>query len=313
MDVLVLGGGPDSERQVSLWSSQGVADALKGLGTYRVRYEVIGRLTQAELSGLPGDVIFPVLHGGWGEGGGLQDLLERDGRAYVGCRPQAARLAMDKLATKAAAWRVDVRTQEAAVFNAADEGCPFEAPVVVKPVHEGSSVGVHFVRSPGEWAGVRERVMSEQREHPGRVHMIERAVLGGRELTVGMLDGKVLAPIEIIPKVAFYDFEAKYTSDDTKYVVEPELPAGVKQAIQGAAKQMWDALGARHLARVDFLLDKQGTPWLLEVNTMPGFTGHSLMPMAAKHAGLSYADLAAKLVELAVRDHQHPAARKAAV
>jgi D-alanine-D-alanine ligase len=256
-------------------------------------------------------VVFPVLHGGWGEGGGIQDLLERDGRAYVGCRPNAARLAMDKLATKAAAWRVGVRTQEAAVFNAADEGCTLEFPVVVKPVHEGSSVGVHFVRTVDEWPAVRAKVIAEQREHAGRVYMVEKAVLGGRELTVGVLDEQELAPIEIIPKVAFYDFEAKYTSDDTKYVVDPELPSEVKAEVQASARKMWKALGARHLARVDFLLDRSGTPWLLEVNTMPGFTSHSLLPMAAKHAGLSYAELAARLVEMAVRDHH--AARKVAV
>jgi D-alanine-D-alanine ligase len=311
IEVLVLGGGPDSERQVSLWSSQGVADALAGLGQYRVRYEVIGRLTQRELSALPGEVVFPVLHGGWGEGGGLQDLLEQDGRPYVGCRPHAARTAMDKLATKIAAARAGVLTQDTAVFNPDDEGCAIEFPIVAKPVHEGSSVGVHFVREASEWASVRVKVIAEQREHVGRVYMVERAVLGGRELTVGMLDGEVLAPIEIIPKVAFYDFEAKYTSDDTKYIVEPDLPRGVKDVIQAAARRMWEAIGARHLARVDFLLDKGGTPWLLEVNTMPGFTSHSLLPMAAKHAGLSYAELASRLVEMAVRDGQ--AARKAAV
>jgi D-alanine-D-alanine ligase len=312
IEVLVLGGGPDAERQVSLWSSQGVADALKGLGRYRVRYEVIGKLTQAELSTLPGDVVFPVLHGGWGEGGGLQDLLEADGRQYVGCRPHAARTAMDKLATKLAAAQAGVLTQECAVFNPADEGCALEFPAVVKPVHEGSSVGVHFVRDASEWPGVRAKVIAEQREHRARVYMIERAVLGGRELTVGMLDGRVLAPIEIIPKVAFYDYEAKYTSDDTRYVVEPELPAGVKATILEASRRMWDALGARHLARVDFLLDRAGTAWLLEVNTMPGFTGHSLLPMAAKHAGMSYAELAASLVEMALRDSDRHAARKAA-
>ena len=302
MEVLVLGGGPDSERQVSLWSSLGVADALRGLGR-PVRYEVIGKLTQKELAALPGDVIFPVLHGGWGEGGGLQDLLEADGRPYVGSKAHAARLAMDKLATKMAAARAGVPTAECAVWNPSDEGCPIAFPVVVKPVHEGSSVGVHFVREAGEWAAVREKVLSEQREHPSRVYMIERAVLGGRELTVSVLDGRVLAPIEIIPKVAFYDYEAKYTSDETQYRVDPELPAGVKELVRGAAAKMWEALGLRHLARVDFLLDRQGTAWLLEVNTMPGFTSHSLMPMAAAHAGLSYADLCAALVDMAVRDH----------
>jgi D-alanine-D-alanine ligase len=213
---------------------------------------------------------------------------------------------MDKFATKMAAAKAGVLTQAATIFNPADEGCPLEFPVVVKPVHEGSSVGVHFVRTASEWPTLRAKVLAEQDQHPGRVYMIERAVLGGRELTVGMLDGQVLAPIEIIPKVAFYDFEAKYTSDDTRYVVNPPLHQSVKDTIQAAARTMWHALGCRHLARVDFLLDTSGTAWLLEVNTMPGFTSHSLLPMAAKEAGLSYAQLAARLVELAVRDHAPP-------
>ncbi len=301
--VLVLGGGPDAERQVSLWSSQAVADALGASGSWDVRYEVIGRLSQAELAALPGDIVFPVLHGGWGEGGGLQDLLEADGRAYVGCRPRAARLAMDKLATKVAAAVAGVRSAQTAVFNPNDDGCPLDFPVVVKPVHEGSSVGVHFVPAAPDWPAVRDKVIAEQREQPGRVYMVERAVLGGRELTVGVLDGQVLAPIEIKPAVAFYDYEAKYTSDATKYEVNPPLPAGVKEQVQESAAKMWRALGARHLARVDFLLDASGVPWLLEVNTMPGFTSHSLLPMAAKDAGLSFAELVSKLVAMAVRDH----------
>jgi D-alanine-D-alanine ligase len=132
--------------------------------------------------------------------------------------------------------------------------------------------------------------------------MIERAILGGRELTVGLIDGKALAPIEIKPAVAFYDYEAKYHSDDTRYLTDPDLPTGVKAAIQKYAERLFAELGCRHLARADFILDSSGEPWLLEINTMPGFTGHSLLPMAAGHAGLSFGALAAKLVELAMRD-----------
>ncbi len=148
-EVLVLGGGPDAEREVSLWSSKAVAEALTSLGRYRVRYEIIGKLTGAELKKLPGEVVFPVLHGGWGEGGPLQELLEADGRAFVGCGPAAARLAMDKLATKMASVKAGVLTAPSAVFNPADEGCPLAFPVVMKPVHEGSSVGVRIVRLQG--------------------------------------------------------------------------------------------------------------------------------------------------------------------
>jgi D-alanine-D-alanine ligase len=302
-EVLVLGGGPDSEREVSLWSSKAVAESLESLGRFRVRYEVIGRLTAQELKRLPGEVIFPVLHGGWGEGGPLQDLLEADGRAFVGCGPRAARVAMDKMATKMAAAKVGIATAPAAIFNPNDVGCPIAMPVVIKPIHEGSSVGVHIVRTDTDLPRAHEAVRQDQARHPGRVYMIEQAILGGRELTVGVLDSQVLAPIEIIPAVAFYDYAAKYTSDDTKYQVAPNLPAGVTETIQQAAAKLCREVGVRHLARVDFILDKQGQAWLLEVNTMPGFTSHSLLPMAAKHAGLSFADLCARLVELAKRDH----------
>src|ERR1051325_10902965 len=150
-EVLVLGGGPEAEREVSLWSSKAVAEALTSLGRYRVRYEVIGKLTSAQLKSLPGEVVFPVLDGWWVEGGPLQDLLEVDGRAFVGCGPTAARLAMDKLATKMMAAKAGVLTAASAVFNRDDEGCPLPFPVVVKPVHEGSSVGVHFVRTQEQW------------------------------------------------------------------------------------------------------------------------------------------------------------------
>src|SRR5687768_7970571 len=115
--VLVLGGGPDAEREVSLNSSKGVAEALRAGGKHTVEYKVIDRITRAELKALPGDVIFPVLHGAFGEGGPLQDLMELDGRPYVGCRPQAARLAMDKMASKLCAARAGIPTAESAVFN----------------------------------------------------------------------------------------------------------------------------------------------------------------------------------------------------
>ncbi len=143
--VLVLGGGPDAEREVSLVSSKAVAAAIDRSGSFRANYQVIDRATLADLQGMAGEVVFPVLHGGWGEGGPLQDLLEQDGRPFVGCRGGAARLAMDKLATKLLACQLGVPTQPASAYNARDTACPFAFPVVLKPVHEGSSVGVHIV------------------------------------------------------------------------------------------------------------------------------------------------------------------------
>jgi D-alanine-D-alanine ligase len=304
--VLVLGGGPDAEREVSLVSSRAVAEALRTRGTYRVHLEVIDRLDAAGLARLPGEIIFPVLHGGWGEGGPLQELLERDGRAFVGCGSRAARLAMDKIATKLAAARLGIPTPPAAVLNPGDSGRGVALPVVVKPVHEGSSVGVYICREEQDWSRAIAGVRADVASHPTRVYMIEGAVLGGRELTVGVLDGKALPIVEIRPAVEFYDYQAKYNRDDTAYTVSPELPRGVAAQIADPAQRLAQELGVRHLCRVDFLLDPGGGPWLLEVNTLPGFTGHSLFPMAAADRrdgpGLDMPALTEHLVNLARRD-----------
>ncbi|QOI98988.1 MAG: D-alanine--D-alanine ligase [Phycisphaeraceae bacterium] len=307
--VLVLGGGPDAERPVSLISAKAVADALTAAG-WAVHHAVIDRPSDAHLAQLPGDVVFPVLHGGWGEGGPLQDLLERAGRPYVGSPPGPARLAMDKVATKMAAVHAGIPTAQAAVLNTRDEGCPLgDYPVVVKPVHEGSSVGVHICRNADDWRAARKAATADAAAHPGRVYMVERAVLGdagarpARELTVGVLDlgegPEALDIIEIVPAEGFYDYKAKYERHDTTYTVNPPLPPGVRDRVRGWAVDLFRALGCRDLARVDFLLDQAGNAWLLEVNTMPGFTDHSLLPRAAQHAGIPMGSLCGALVRRA--------------
>jgi D-alanine-D-alanine ligase len=301
--VLVLGGGPDAEREVSLNSSKGVAEALRAGGRYSVEYRVIDRISLSELKQLPGDVIFPVLHGAFGEGGPLQDLMEQDGRPSIGCRPSAARLAMDKMASKLYAARVGIPTAEACIFNPRDETCPLPFPVVMKPVHDGSSVGLHIVNCGKCWASARPAAVSDIQERPGRAYMIERFI-AGKELTVGLLDGKPLPVIHIQPADGPYDYEAKYRRSDTRYHVDPDLPTALKQQVQAMAEKLGGAIGVRHVARVDFLLDSENRPWLLEINTMPGFTATSLVPKAARHIGLEMADLCAKLVEMALRDHQ---------
>jgi D-alanine-D-alanine ligase len=300
--VLVLGGGPDAERQVSLDSAAGVAAAIRDSGRFDVVERTIDRITSAEFRALPGDVIFPVLHGAFGEGGPLQDILDRSGRPYVGSGPSAARWAMDKMATKLAASRVGIPTPEACVLNLRDEGCPLPFPVVVKPVHEGSSVGLHLVRSPEQWPAVRRAVAEDAATHPARVYMAER-LIGGKELTVGLIDGRPLPTIHIQPADGPYDYEAKYHRDDTRYVLDPELPPGADAAVKDHATALARALGVRHVARVDYLLDEGARAWLLEINTMPGFTSHSLVPKAARHAGTSMPELCAGLVDLALRDH----------
>ena len=307
--ILLLGGGPDAEREVSLTGQRAAKDALISAG-YEVNAVVIDRPTSSEIKSMKGDVIFPLLHGPYGEGGPLQDLLELDGRPYVGCRAPAARLAMDKVATKAIALAAGVPTAQFAVLNTRDSVCPLAFPVVAKPVHEGSSVGVHICRTLADWEKALGAIRLDIKEHPTRVYMVE-AFIKARELTQGVIDpapvsgmaGPRLGIVEIKPAVEFYDYNAKYHSDDTKYEVNPELPAGVADAMYGHAMTMAKKIGVRHLSRIDFLLDEQHQPWLLEVNTLPGFTGHSLLPMAAAASGINFAGLCEKLVQWALRDH----------
>lgn len=304
--VLVLGGGPDAEREVSLKSAAGVAGALREAGKYEVRHQTIDRLDLRSLRALAGDVVFPVLHGGWGEGGPLQDLLEQDGRPYVGCGPRAARIALDKVLTKSVALRMGVPTAEFSIFNAADDACPLPLPVVIKPVHEGSSVGLSICRDAAQWAKARAFVANDVAEHRTRVYMVER-LIEGREITSGILDAAgekpVLLPlVEIAAASGVYDYEAKYNRNDTRYTANPVLLPGVDQVIKQYALRLARGAEIRHLCRVDFILDRTNTAWLLEVNTMPGFTDHSLVPMAAKAAGIDFPGLCVRLVELALRD-----------
>ncbi len=312
LSILVLGGGPDSEREVSLKSAHFIGQALRDSGKYAaVHNQTIDTLSPQELKHLPGDVIFPALHGGWGEGGPLQDLLEADGRPFVGCKARAARHAMDKLAAKLAAVKLGIPTPEARTLDMRDPACPLAFPVIIKPVHEGSTVGLFVCKSPQDWGAARDAIARERSTPTGdRCYMIESCVWHpsrpkARELTVGLIDNQPLPVIEITPADGLYDYEAKYTRNDTTYSVEPTLPGRLTETIQRQTADLARAMNIRHLARADFMLDGDGpdaTAWFLEINTLPGFTDHSLVPMAARHIGLPMPALCAKLIDLALRD-----------
>jgi D-alanine-D-alanine ligase len=299
--VLVLGGGPDAERPVSLTSARAIADALGG--RFTVQLETIDRLSPGDLARMSGDVIFPALHGSYGEGGPLQDVLEADGRPYVGSGPASARACMDKLGTKLVCASLGIKTPRAGVFDPRDDGLPMPLPLVLKPTHDGSSVGLHMCTAPADWEQARAAARMDVRENPGRCYMAERLITG-QELTVGLIgrDGSLeaLPIVEICAARGVYDYQAKYERTDTTYTVEPKLPPGAVERACSQALEAAHALDVRDLARVDFVLDHEDELWMLEVNTMPGFTPTSLLPKAAQARGLSFEDLCEHLVLLAL-------------
>jgi len=299
MKVLVLKGGPDAEREVSLKSGGMVAAALRRAGL-EVNEVAIDRPTQAELASMQGEVIFPALHGPWGEGGPMQEMLERDGRPYIGCRPVAARLAMDKPASKRAVAEVGVPTPAAQVIGPND-ALTLPAPLVLKPCDEGSSVDLRICLD----AAQIERGRAEL--HPHRPTLLAESFIRGREVTIGLLADRDLPIIEVRPKGGTYDYEAKYLRDDTQYLLDPPLPSGVAEAVRRHARAAWNRLGLRDVARLDFMVDERG-PWFLEANTMPGFTDHSLVPKAAAHAGIPMEQLVRSLVEGAAARAARPVA-----
>ncbi len=308
--VLVLAGGPDAEREVSLTSARAISDALGSSGKYQVRHQVIDRPTLANLSALPGDVVWPALHGRWGEGGPLQDLLVSMGRPFVGCGPAAARLAMDKIASKSFASAAGLDTRPTCILDPKDAIRPLPLPVVVKPIFEGSTFGLFVCRTEEQWEHAHAQAGTS-----GKPYMIEPFVKG-RELTLGLIDKgsgpaaagrttlRSLPFIEIIPADGLYDYEAKYTRDDTRYLLDPELPPDIKDRLTRQTESLARAMGVRHLCRADFILDDDNRAWFLEINTMPGFTGHSLVPMAAAQAGLDMPRLCAHLVECALGERK---------
>lgn len=298
--VLVLAGGPDRERRVSLDSAAAVSRALRE-GGHEVHEATIDRATLGEVRDLPGEVVWPVLHGRWGEGGPLQDILEEDGRPYVGSGPGPARGAMDKVFAKALASECGMRVLPSVIIDPNDATPAIDLPIVVKPIFEGSTIGLHICRDTSAWEAARAEVGERMGE--GVIYMGEHYA-PGREITVGVADlGKgleALPIIEITPGDGLYDYAAKYERDDTTYTCEPRLPGAVSDEVRRGTLALCARLGVRHVARADFILTPDGHAVFLEINTMPGFTSHSLVPMAAAHAGVPMSALATSIVEAAL-------------
>jgi len=298
--VAVLFGGTSAEREVSLKSGNAVLAALKSRGVDAHAFDPAERplhLLRAE--GF--QRVFVILHGRGGEDGTVQGALELLGIPYTGSGVMASALGMDKWRTKLV-WRgADLPVPDYALLDDSSDLAAVEKklglPLFVKPANEGSSVGISKVKAPGELA----RAYRDAAKHDKLV-LAER-FLGGGEYTVAILgegsNMRALPVIRIVPATEFYDYEAKYFRDDTRYFCPSGLPPDKEAEMQALARQAFTVLGCRGWGRVDVLMDADGTPYLLEINTAPGMTDHSLVPMAARTAGIEFPDLCLKVLELA--------------
>lgn len=297
MRVTVLYGGPSAEREVSLVSGKAVIEGLRSMG-----HEVFpSDVSPTDLSGLdrPTDVVFPVLHGQFGESGELQEILEQRGMPFVGSGSKASRLGMDKVATKQAWEAAGLPTPRYRVITAADRPFPdIEYSCVVKAISSGSSIDVYVCKAAAELPARAREAMENVVARHGRA-LVEQFV-SGPELTVGLLEEKPLAPIRIVPKRGFFDYEAKYKANDTEHRFDTGLSAALVEECRELARKANNVVGARDLARIDIMIDEQTSrPYLLEINTLPGFTPKSLLPEAAKHGGIDFGPLVDRLVKRA--------------
>jgi D-alanine-D-alanine ligase len=292
--ITVMAGGPSAEREVSLRSGSAVATALRSLG-----HEVF------ELDPKPGgwelppgtEVVFLALHGTYGEDGTIQAELEQVGIPYTGCDPGSSRIGFDKALTKQRCIAAGVPTPKSVLVDAPGVPWPrgWNPPVVLKPVRQGSSVGLQFVERVADWsAGVAEALRYDSQA------LCEEKICG-RETTVGVLDGQTLPLVEVRPRAGAYDYKNKYTAGATEYLCPAPFDPETTARIQAAGLAAFHAIGGRDYARVDVMVRPNGDPVVLEVNTLPGMTETSLLPKAAAAAGIGYAQLCQRMIELALR------------
>lgn len=297
--IVVLCGGVGSEREVSLRSGHAVAEALSA--GFQVRLEELNSRAVPEGIDPHRSIVFPALHGEFGEDGQLQSLLEEAGVHYAGSDAESSRLCMDKAATKKVAEDLGIAVPKAITFDGAQAPLADEvikelgASLVVKPADQGSSVGLHFAESRSGLGIALSSIRSGN-------WLIEQRIRG-RELTVGILGGRALGVVEIVSQSGVYDYKAKYTAGSTEYRYPAELPPKIERQIKDQAAQLFKACACRDFSRVDFLLEGE-LPYFLEINTLPGLTATSLLPKSASCEGLEFEQLAGELVRPAIERFQ---------
>ncbi|MEO8742038.1 MAG: D-alanine--D-alanine ligase [Lysobacteraceae bacterium] len=300
--VAVLMGGTSSEREVSLNSGRNVLEALRARGIDAHAVDGIAALLDALRGSAPDrisfDRVFNILHGGDGENGVLQGALDALGVPYTGSGVLGSALAMDKIRTKQIWISLGLRTPHyERLLAGSDVRVAAEhigLPLIVKPACEGSSVGVIRVLSEADL----EAAVAFAASYPGELLMEQMVV--GEELTVAVLGETALPSIRIVPAGEYYDYHAKYIADDTQYLC-PGLDGVAEESIRKLALDAFRAAGCSGWARVDVMRDRTGNFWLLEVNTAPGMTTHSLVPKAARQVGIDFETLCWQILETSLR------------
>lgn len=305
LKVTILAGGISQERDVSLESGRAVELALRNVGfkTDFIDVKDLGFVESLERKCV--DVVFIALHGSFGEDGTVQALLEKKGIPYTGSNSEASSIALDKLASKQTFLKSGLSVPRYMVI---EEGYTqfdlyrcvdiFGFPVVVKPRCEGSSIGVYIAENLDELRLAVECAMELNN------YVLIEEYIKGRELTVGILKDEPLAVIEIISGSRFYDYEAKYIRNDTRYIVPAQLDAELYTKAQKVAKEAHMCLGCRDFSRIDMRMSPKGDIFVLEVNTIPGLTKRSLLPKSAYVCGIVFEKLCITIVELAYERSQ---------
>jgi len=294
--VAVLMGGPSAEREVSLKSGNAVLAALKRQGVDAHGMDA-DKSTLRHLEDGKFDRVFIALHGRWGEDGVIQGALEVLDMPYTGSGVLGSALAMDKLRSKYLWSASGVPTPEYVVLESATDlgrvAAKLGLPVFVKPVREGSSLGISKAKTENELKAAWEMAAKYDDK------VIAERFIDGAELTCAIIGDRALPLIRIETDREFYDYEAKYILDSTRYLCPCGLPAAQEREIQDLARRAFETLACSGWGRVDFMLDKAGRAYTLEVNTVPGMTDHSLVPKAAKQAGLDFDELVLRILETA--------------
>lgn len=303
--VAVLAGGSSPERDVSLVSGAAVCDALRSAGHDAHVFDP-AHIAVEQIPWFTFDACFLALHGGAGEDGRVQQQLETLGVDFTGSRAAACRVAMNKSASKERFFFEQIPTAEYCLVHASEspDVCAAKAaslgyPLVVKPNSQGSSLGVTIVRRPDELSAALALARSLD------PFTLVETFVAGRELTVAVLDRRPLPTLEIVTPHGFFDYDAKYSAEDTREEYPSDLAPNVVARVEQMAVRAAQALGTRGLVRVDLILDAAGVPWVLEVNTTPGMTPHSLAPKAARLAGFDMPALCQWIVQQALVPVRH--------